>query len=509
MSQLTIADRSIGSLLEAGIRSSLEGEILPAFLQRQRWFSSKDAKSGSVRIERTIPIETDPRSLLLIVEADTAAETATYQFPVTLRWDRPADMDSVVAEVASGSDGGWLIDAYSDDVFIRRLLELPTARKQATQVVFRPSARSGGRGLGEAAISRTGAEQSNTSILIGPAILKAYRRLAGGVHPEQEVGAYLTWAGFEGVPSLLGTIELRNDTGEPVTLGILQRRIEDASDGWKYMIDQLGRLSSANFGPQAELQRFAERLGACTAGLHLALSVDTGDADFTPVPISSGWCEQWAKKITASAVAVFERLGKKAPDSDGLPEVPSLAKVKAFIVAHAITTPTFSAIRVHGDYHLGQVLVTESEIFIVDFEGEPMRPLAERRRKSVSLRDIAGMLRSFDYALACAKVPDDLLAAAAISQVKRAFLRSYVARATSCTGFPADIAQANKVLMLGLVEKALYEISYELNNRPDWVDIPVRGLNALIRTPQLYALDAECVGDVHAFHRAREAGSRQ
>ncbi|WP_398472774.1 phosphotransferase [Tardiphaga sp.] len=489
MPRLAIASRSIDGLRDADAWSLLETEILPAYLQKQRWFASKDARLEAVRIAQAISVANDERSLLLIIQVSTSGDTVDYQCPITLLWDRVPDAKSIVAEVTSGSHQGWLVDAYSNDVFVRHLLALPLADTQATpQLGFRPSESFDAQDLSEATIVRTGAEQSNTSILIGPAILKAYRRLAGGIHPEQEIGAFLTQASFKGTPSLLGTIELRAADGPPVTLGIVQARVEGATDGWGYVTDRLGRLGGAEPGALVDLQRLADRLGACTAGMHLALSQETSHADLAPAPLSGAWIKAWSEDVAASADAILARIDQQPPS--GQQQWPTLVQVRSFIAAQSIDAPSFSAIRIHGDYHLGQVLVTETDIFIVDFEGEPMRPLAERRRKSVALRDIAGMLRSFDYASASANVSGETTVAAAISEVRQRFLRGYLPLARSSACFPADIVQANKVLMLGLVEKALYEIRYELNNRPDWLVIPLQGLKNLIETPDLYAFEA-------------------
>ncbi|MET0222315.1 MAG: alpha-amylase, partial [Tardiphaga sp.] len=206
--------------------------------------------------------------------------------------------------------------------------------------------------------------------------------------------------------------------------------------------------------------------------------------DFAPSPVPDHWIREWADEITASAGVLFPRLDRQS-GSRALPV--DLHQVKACIADAAVTASAFSTIRVHGDYHLGQVLVTDTDIFIVDFEGEPMRPLAVRRQKGAPLRDVAGMLRSFDYALAVhdGSAPTSE-ATAAVADAKRRFLQCYMARIKGSAGFPADLDGANKILMLGLMEKTLYEIGYELDNRPDWVSIPLRGLRDIIGTPESY-----------------------
>jgi trehalose synthase-fused probable maltokinase len=482
MDRLDLTNRSVEGLRSQPSRVKLETELLPAYVTRQRWFASKGDQPEQVRIAQAIALA-DGRSLLLILDVVTAGATIHYQFPVTLLWDEPPQARDIVAEVQAGTDRGWLVDAYSDDDFVRHLVSSQAAD---TAVSFRPTAALAPSALAGAVISRPGAEQSNTSIRIGPAILKAYRRLADGVHPEQEIGAFLTEQGFAGVPALLGTLELATKDGVLV-LGVMQALVADAVDGWAFVTERLAEIAAGEPGADAHLRRVAELLGTRTAGLHLALAGDPAHPDFAPAPIPDDWVATWADTIAASASAIFPRLERQpGPGRHALPV--ALHQVKACIKAAAAAASTFSTIRVHGDYHLGQVLVTDGDIFIVDFEGEPMRPLAVRRQTSAALRDVAGMLRSFDYALAVhdAEGSPTSEAAAAVADAKRRFLQSYMAGIAGCAGFPGDLDGANKILMLGLVEKTLYEIGYELDNRPDWVAIPLRGLRDIIGTPEAY-----------------------
>src|SRR4051812_8943546 len=400
MTALSFAHRSIDALLEDACRSVFESKVLPAYLPAQRWFGAKDAAPDRMHIKQHERIPTDERSLLLIIEVSIPEkQKALNQLPVTLLWGPPPSQKSVIAEVTSGADRGWLVDAYSDDLFVRRLLALTPSDPgtEGSRVVFRPTAALAPGALTDAAIARSSAEQSNTSILVGPGMLKAFRSLADGVHPEQEIGLFLTKAGFAGTPSLFGTVELHGGRDRPMILGIMQQLVTNAGDGWSYLTERLARLDEGDQTLREELQRFADRLGSCTAGLHLALASSDDEPDFAPAVMPDDWVQQWSDDIVASASAIFDRLGRNASKGENQP---GFEQVRDFAASQAAAAPSFSAMRVHGDYHLGQVLVTPQDIFIVDFEGEPMRPLAERRRKSTPLRDVAGMLRSFDYALA-------------------------------------------------------------------------------------------------------------
>jgi trehalose synthase-fused probable maltokinase len=486
MARLDLTSRSIDDLRSPRGRSALE-DILPAYVGRQRWFASKGERHESFRIAQTVGFAADDRSLLLILEVVTAGTPIRYQFPVTLLWEQPSNARDIVAEVQSGSDLGWLVDAYSDDGFVRHLVSSePATLSDEPRVTFRPTAALVPSALVDAGISRPNAEQSNTSIRIGPAILKAYRRLAEGVHPEQEIGAFLTDRRFAGVPALLGTVELARKDAPPMVLGIMQALVANAADGWTHVTKLLDGIAAGDQTAATELQRVADRLGSCTAGLHLALG-NPDHPDFAPSPVPDRWVREWADEVTASAAAIFARLDRQ-PGTDGRSLPVDLHQVKACIADAAAAASAFSTIRVHGDYHLGQVLVTDTDIFIVDFEGEPMRPLAVRRQKGAALRDVAGMLRSFDYALAVHDVEGRPTseAAMAVADAKRRFLQSYMARIGGSAGFPADLDNANKILMLGLMEKTLYEIGYELDNRPDWVGIPLRGLRDIVGTPDAY-----------------------
>lgn len=491
MPRLTLSSRSVDALTEDGCLSVLELELLPDYIKTQRWFASKDEIPESVRIKQHLAFETDDRSLLLIIEVVAASgDTVNYQLPVTLTWERPASETGVIADVVAADAQGWLVDAYSDDRFIRSLFStpaLPQRLESEPRISFQPTAALEPAALTDARIKRPGAEQSNTSILVGPTILKAYRSLAQGVHPEQEIGQHLTELKFAGVPPLLGTIELSSSDGPPTILGIMQELVPEAADGWSYVTGRLPRLISGEQAAADDIKRVADRLGSCTAGLHLALASRTDNPDFTPQPVSADWIQEWSDEITASATTTLTRLNQnKSRDNEHASLRISLEDVKACIAAAASVKPTFSTIRVHGDYHLGQVLVTASDIFIVDFEGEPMRPLAVRRQKQTPLRDVAGMLRSFDYALASHEMQHGSApeAAHAIRQAKRIFLQSYHHRIRGSDGFPASLEEANKILTMGLLEKTLYEIAYELNNRPDWVSIPLRGMHDLVESPE-------------------------
>lgn len=313
------------------------------------------------------------------------------------------------------------------------------------------------------------AEQSNTSVLYTGAaseprwILKLFRRVQVGENPDFEIPrALAAHTGFSNVPAAAGRVSYRSWGGEVATLAVLQSYIPNHGDGWEYTLERLRTGES----PEALLADL-ELLGVRTAGLHAALASIAAEADFAPEPIAADDLERWRERALVGAAAAAPedaallrnwcaRLGAGETGLEGLMDC--------------------QKIRIHGDYHLGQVLKTAGDFYLFDFEGEPARPLAERRRKGTVMQDVAGMLRSFGYAAHTAARPDWEAPARA------AFLggyRSAVARAPVRL-VPADDAALTRACAFFESEKAVYELAYERNNRPDWVGIPLAALRKLL-----------------------------
>jgi trehalose synthase-fused probable maltokinase len=363
-------------------------------------------------------------------------------------------------------------------------------------------ARAGLDAAGGWPIHRGSGEQSNTSLRIGDgAILKVIRKLEQGVHPELEIGRFLTGeADFSATPALLGWSELEGATSDEVsTLSVLQAFVANEGDGWAWTLERLSQVGQPG-GDRALEQATAwlRRLGARTAEMHRAFGIDTLDPAFRPEPAGAKDFRTWTEAAHAMAgraldglAAAGERLG---PQALGLAE--ALLARRSALAERLDTllreTPSFAKTRHHGDYHLGQVLVAGDDAVIVDFEGEPLRPLAERRARHAPLRDVAGLLRSLAYAAAAAgralptEMPADAREAAQRhldtweAEASRAFLGAYLEVAQASPGCPQDQEAAGRVVRFFMLEKALYEIAYEIANRPDWVAIPVRGVLALL-----------------------------
>jgi trehalose synthase-fused probable maltokinase len=348
-----------------------------------------------------------------------------------------------------------------------------TLKLQGTQGVidFRPAADFAGLGQDIGAARLLSSEQSNTSVVFGDAlILKVFRRLEPGINPELEVLRFLAGHGFPNAPALAGWYEY---SGGPLTatLGLLQEFIADGVNGWELALDEIVE------GPERFLDRLG-RLGEVTAQMHNALGSDLSDPAFCPEEPSVEALALLTATVDEEIAHVFLSL----PDDDErlAPIIGRGEEVREQLRFLTHAGSTGRVIRTHGDFHLGQTLATADDWVILDFEGEPARTIAERRRKRSALRDVAGMLRSFAYAASAA----ELLRSATVPEdweerARWRFLDSYLA-AVDPTLLPAGDAAIERLLAVFELEKAVYELRYELDNRPGWVGIPVAGIERLM-----------------------------
>ena len=391
------------------------------------------------------------------------------------------------------------------------------------------------RGSGKASLETAPvkAEQSNTSVVYGDRlILKLFRRLEEGINPELEIGRFLTEkANFPHVPQVAGTLEYRRGKSRLMSLAILQSFVPNEGDAWQYTLDALERylqnalahptvqsppipwkhllsllketptLAKETIGPY---MASAELLGKRTAELHVALSSAADDPDFAPEPFSPIYQTSLYQSMRGFAIRTLQLLHQRLSDlPDKIKEdAQQVLDLEETIIRrfHSIREQKISAarIRCHGDYHLGQVLYTGKDFVIIDFEGEPARALSERRLKRSPLRDVAGMIRSFHYAAYSALLrqaplaphpEDDLPVLAHWAQywyiwVSVTFLKSYLSGVRQARLLPEDPEQSRILLHAYFLEKALYEIGYELNNRPDWLEVPLQGILQLIEASE-------------------------
>lgn len=505
------------SFLAGPARRMLERDILPRFLPNQRWYADKDAAVRSTELLRSAELRAGDRSWLLsLIAVRLDDRERLYFLPLAGAWDAEGEdmLQSAAAHclgrLRRGPRMGTLCDAVVDPTFAVALVE--GIRREAAfpgsdgGIVCRNT-----RKLAEIELSaqpqvvRSGVEQSNTSITIdGKVILKLLRRPEEGVNAEIEVGRYLTESTrFANTPPLLGWIKAVDSGGREIALATLHGFVQNQGDAWTWVTGYLERfldetsvlplpdaMARVEEGLHQDNLVFMRQLGRRTAEMHLALCQETADAAFAPEPVVDDDVVAWrerARRQAADALAAVRGLDSAEADSlrvraDELDAViHSLPPVGADILRT----------RVHGDYHLGQVLVVSNDVFIIDFEGEPRRTLAERRQKDSPLRDVAGMLRSFDYAAWTVVQRLDTFRPGAGEQAAplvrdwreragRAFMETYMETARECAFMPQEEEDLRRLLALFLIEKACYEIAYEAGNRPGWVNIPLRGLLELL-----------------------------
>jgi trehalose synthase-fused probable maltokinase len=370
-----------------------------------------------------------------------------------------------------------LYDALVDPVLARELVQLMRAGASVqvgdAKVDFRTVEVLGETGMEVAKARPVGVEQSNTSVVFDEAlILKSYRRLEAGINPDLELLRFLTEVGFANIPALKGWYEVSGRLID-ATLGVLQDYVRDARDGWELVLDELGT------DPEGCLP-LVRRLGEVTGELHSALASDGSDPHFSPEEPSV----EALGLLTATVDEEIEQIFLDLPDIDELDPIRGRGeevRERLRMLTHAGSVG--KVIRHHGDYHLGQTLWDGSDWVILDFEGEPARPLPERRRKRSPLRDVAGMLRSFAYAASASELQRGVAAPDGWEERARAeFIAGYRETAERSL-LPVSNDAFDKLLSVFELEKAVYELRYELNHRPDWVRIPVAGIHRMLEAP--------------------------
>jgi predicted trehalose synthase len=461
--------------IEAGDLSFLDGLGLLGALASQRWFG---AKSRDVLDARVVAAATAPGGppLLSLAVVEVRFGLQTHELYQLLLGFRPAEdgwRDAVVEEV-----GGWTAyDAMADPQLVREVVglmrrEATLALPAATIAFHAVSGEGAGSDLGR--VRPMGVEQSNSSVVLDDRlVLKLYRRLEAGANPELELLRFLTERGFESIAPLDGWASLEGDPLD-ATLAILQRFVRSRGDGWQLALESL--VSEPGWLPAR-----SRRLGEVTAGLHNALASDASDPSFAPEEPSF----ESVALLSASVDEEIEQVFVNLPERQSLAPIAGRGEeVRDRLRLLSHIGPVGRVIRHHGDYHLGQVLWSEAEDWLVlDFEGEPARSLPERRRKRSPLRDVAGMLRSFAYVALAAPILRDVGTPDGWEdRCRQPFLDGYLS-AVDPSLLPSGEAGIARLLSVFELEKAVYELRYELDNRPDWVDIPVAGIVRILETP--------------------------
>ena len=568
----TNGDGNISSVL-TGPGLELLQQLLPAYLQRQRWFGAKTRVISSVRVLDSAPFPRAARHLsenpaekpstkgataaIVFLELTYAdGDIDTYQLPLAITTGEAAEAlresapNSILATLNTAAGPALLHDATADEDFRQRLLTLIATSADLPTAIGRLHAQKSAafdaaRGNGSLPARIGSAEQSNTSVLYDARlILKLFRRLQPGENPDTEIGRFLTEvAHFPRIAPFLGDIRMvtQNNNGhaEPTTVAMLQGLVENEGDGWQWTLDELSQffessvtappppdlghfptLSAANPGEASFLHAVREHaglyldgaalLGRRTAEMHLALATPTDDPAFEAEPFTPEDLAADAARVEAQITHALDTLRHDLPNLPST-ETDSTADTAAYIfsqrrvllsrarrLTEADPARAGQRIRIHGDYHLGQILRAKADFVILDFEGEPARSLEERRAKQSPLRDVAGMLRSFSYAAFAGlnaftqrRPPSNTAEAKNLESwtilwqnaVSTEFLRTYESTCKSAVAQNPHLIpqgpEAQLLLNAYLLEKALYELLYELNNRPGWVRIPLAGILAL------------------------------
>jgi maltose alpha-D-glucosyltransferase / alpha-amylase len=511
--------------LSEKVRVQLECELLPAFVAGQRWYAAKGETLKRVTLVDHVEWGEAPSSwLITLASAERATgEPQTYLLPLSLVWeDAPEErmravQDATIARVRQQGRVGALADAFSDEAFCRALAgaigageDIRCARGTIRFMRARAFTELAGNDAAawQGQVRSMGAESSNTLLVLGERLLlNASRRLHPGISPELEIGRFLSeTVNFAHVVPIAGAIEYVAGDGAVTTLALLQGFVANQGDAWAYTLNYVeqfleqyrdGLLPS---GAPADIHggylALIRTVGKRTAELHAALAQRTGNPAFDPEPVEPRDLSAWVRTAHDVAEATLDRLEQRratldsATQSQAAQLIAARAELLKRIDTSAPTAARAFKTRLHGDYHLGQVLLTQNDFVITDFEGEPARPLAERRQKHSALRDVAGMLRSFNYALhqaishATVERPDALESLQAPARAwevvaKAAFLDAYRDTA-SRAGLFASWDEMRGLLDLFLLEKAFHELAYEVDNRPDWVRVPLAGLLDLL-----------------------------
>ena len=481
--------------------------VTPAWLPLQRWFGGKSRAIDRVEVEDVLWLSFEPVCCALVVVEVRYAETGARESHVRQRYamvvgayDDPRGCSTIgrvewqpgLRAVEAGADGPAVLALLQGLVSgepVRGgrggLLTYADATHMAKQALA-PG------GAEPPAVKPVGLEQSNTSVRLGSShVFKLFRRLDEGENPQLEIGRFLAQANFRSAPKLEGSLTYRASDGRTATLGLLEDWIENSGDGWSYVVTQLERAAREESGLE-ELAQDMFLLGTTTADFHAALASDPTSEAFAPALVTSADVQAWRSGLLAQAhraMALIER--HHAGWSEGAAELGRSLLAGRVDLSQRFPDQdlglgqTFQKIRVHGDYHLGQTLKTPAGFALIDFEGEPAKSLEDRRQKQCALRDVAGMMRSFEYATQTALERTGSAPGASLpaSGLRKAFTEGYLARAMvgGATFLPSAPHAVASWIGFFELEKALYEVEYEVNNRPAWVHIPLRGVMRILQ----------------------------
>ena len=527
------------ALMSEDGREALEKSVLPRYLATSRWFGGKARPVRGMRITESLPFGDDAEGarLTFVEVAYGDGSPETYLLPLHVA--SPADAVQLTADfpqsiIARFTGGEVLFDAIFDSHFRAQLLRMMVQNKRQQSSQGELSGFSG-RLLDEIATQKNlslasqvlKVEQSNSSIVYESRLfLKLYRKLEEGVNPDAEILRYVSEKQhLDSVPPFGGSIEYHRRNGETQVLGLLLGMIPNEGDAWAYTLDAVGRYFERVLAEKPDPTGItapglfeegavsstlcdlvggvypgrARQLGQRTGEMHLALAAETADADFAPEPFTTLYQRSIYQSMRASVrrmTALLQRHAASLPEdvkTDALNLIAAEPRILQRLAQIHRRRINATKTRLHGDYHLGQVLNIGKDFVIIDFEGEPSRSLTDRKLKRSPLRDVAGMIRSFHYAAQTALAGSGTLRAGDLPAlnvwaelwtkvISREFLDAYLETARGASFIPEDPEDLKVMLEAYLFDKGVYEVGYELNSRPSWVGVPIRGLLQLLRS---------------------------
>lgn len=530
-------------VVPASMLARLENEWLPAYMMKMRWFGGKARNAERVNVTDQAVFEAGDKTvvLLLLEVIYTEGLPELYQLPVTVvtgdlaRHKSEQCPQSVITGISMEGEGGILYDAYFDDDFqqfiLLQMAGNATIRQKDTTVQFTGTEQLNSYPDKDKIVSQVlSAEQSNTSIVYDKDyFLKIYRKVDRAINPDLEIIRFLSeQTGFANIPSFAGSFSWKYRKQE-IVLGMMQQMVDASTDGWSYMLERLNsfyeeiqskagditvpavlhgslidpvRYESVPAyikplldGPVAERSRL---LGERTAEMHLALASEKEAPGFRSESFSLHYQRSLYSSFVTLVRSAFSTLKKRLPQLDDAirAEAEEVLAMKDDVLTafRRIYRKKLDAvkIRIHGDYHLGQVLFTGKDIVIIDFEGEPSKSYSERRLKRSPLRDVAGMIRSYHYAAYGSLLLNHEITPQEVKELmpfaeqwyhymSGFFVQAYLHKVCDSAFIPEDPEELNMMLQTYLLEKAIYELNYELNNRPDWILIPLRGIRSVVQ----------------------------
>jgi maltose alpha-D-glucosyltransferase/alpha-amylase len=511
--------KSVAELQQPHLKKQLEEEILPTYLPKRRWFGAKDSALPKLEVNCQPAFPESPHPVVLC-EIRLAGTEARYQLPLTILWEdeivTALPQQLALARVRIGRRVGLLTDAFAIDSFPLMLLQhlqkesvlergdetthfIPTVLMKEYPASEDPQVRP------------LAVEQSNSTVVIDDkVIIKLLRRIENGVHPEAEIGRYLAKHDYRNTSPTIGEIRRVAPDGTGRTLAVVQGFLRNQGDGWTWALAYLARAledaalatqAGADGATTAELmapyENFAAMIGKRLGELHACFARPSDDPAFAPETSSKDDVADWEAQAQAQLDQAFDALEKAKTNLD--PESASAAakflgkrrETHDYLRKMSNARSAGLKTRIHGDFHLGQILVVQTDVHIIDFEGEPAKPLELRRAKASPMRDVAGILRSFDYA-AAASVHNRPATSPKLDEKQLDLLGKFTQAASDAfvKAYQAVLAEAphpwieadseERLLRLFLIEKAAYEICYEAANRPAWIAFPLKGLTKLL-----------------------------